>query len=85
MRPLNFADSWTATSAHVYYTSQTSAGPALAVYDFSTRDTRIVSGLKDRPAELGGLGMSVSADERWLLYTRYQRLESDIMMIKRGR
>jgi hypothetical protein len=84
MVPLRYSDSWTATPRRVYYTSVSTHGPELSFYDFTTQSTGILRRLESSPADLGGLGMSVSADERWLLYTRSQRSESDIMMIQPG-
>jgi hypothetical protein len=39
------------------------------------------SNLPEVPAPLGGLGISVSKDEHWLLYTRSAQWQGDIIMI----
>ena len=80
MIPLRYDDSWTATPRGVYYTSSSALTPVVGFYDFTTHGTHVVRTLESSPEALGGLGMSVSADERWLLYTRSERSESDIMM-----
>ena len=51
-------------------------------YDFATHATQVVRTLEKPPDALGGLGIAVSADQRWLLYTRSDRSESDIMMLR---
>lgn len=79
MPPLQYWDAWTATPRGIYYTS--SGSPSISFYDFASHHTRVVRPLQGSPAALGGLGISVSKDERWLLYTRSVRSEADIMMI----
>ena len=81
MPPLQYWDAWTATPRGIYYTSWGSSSPSISFYDFADHRTRVVRALQGSPAALGGLGISVSKDERWLLYTRSVRSEADIMMI----
>ena len=85
MAPLHYSDSWTATPRGVYYTNSGTRAPEVSFYDFMTHGTHVVRTLDGAPADLGGLGMSVSPDERWLLYTRSERAEGDIMMVRPGR
>ena len=82
MAPLRYTDSWTATPRGVYYTSAGANSVLVRFYDFASRQTHVVRTLEGRPAALGGLGLSVSADEHWLLYTRSERSDADIMMIQ---
>jgi len=82
MAPLRFSDSWTATPRGIYYTSPSTRGPVVSFYDFTTHRAQMLRTLEGQPAALGGLGISVSADERWLLYTRPERSESDIMIMQ---
>ena len=85
MVPLRFSDSWTATPQGIYYTSEGGAGlPAVRFYDFASHQARVVRTLQGSPAALGGLGISVSNDEHWLLYTRSEPAEADIVMISGG-
>jgi len=81
MGPLRYSDSWTATPRGVYYTSSGARSATVGFYDFATRETRVVRTLDGLPLALGGLGIAVSADQRWLLYTRSERSEGDIMLI----
>ena len=82
MPPLQYWDAWTATPRGIYFTS--SGPPSISFYDFASHQTRMVRPLQGSLAALGGLGISVSKDERWLLYTRSVRSEADIMMITGG-
>jgi Tol biopolymer transport system component len=84
MPPLKTWDAWTATSRGIYYTSSGSGSPSVNFYDFASHHTRMVRLLQGSPAALGGLGISVSKDERWLLYTRSEHSEADIMRIPGG-
>ena len=80
MPPLDYSDSWTATPQGIYYTSSSARASTVSFYDFSTRSAHVVRTLEGSPAALGGLGISVSPDERWLLYTRSERSEGDIIL-----
>jgi hypothetical protein len=80
--PLQPWDAWTATLRGIYYTS--SGSPSISFYDYASHHARVVRPLQGSPAALGGLGISVSKDERWLLYTRAERSEADIMTIPGG-
>lgn len=82
MVSLRYSDSWTATPRGVYYTSSGARSAVVGFYDFGTRQAHVMRTLDGLPLALGGLGMAVSADQRWLLYTRSERSEGDIMMIE---
>jgi hypothetical protein len=81
MAPLHYSDSWTATTRGIYYTNTDAASTTVSFYDFDSHRTRAVRSLEGAPAALGGLGISVSEDERWLLYTRTERSDADIAMV----
>ena len=74
---LKYSDSWTAARRGVYYTES----GTVQFYDFASRQTHVVRQLQEVPAPLGGLGISVSKDEHWLLYTRNAQWQGDVMMI----
>ena len=82
MVPLRYSDSWTATPRGVYYTSSGARSAVVGFYDFGTHQAHSIRSLDGLPLALGGLGIAVSADQRWLLYTRSERSEGDIMMIE---
>jgi len=77
MPRLKYSDSWTATRRGIYYTQSATVG----FYDFAARHAHVIRDLQQVPAPLGGLGISVSKDEHWLLYTRNAQWQGDIMLI----
>ena len=79
MVPLSYSNSWTATPSGVYYTSGMHP-TTLSFYDFASHDTRLIRTLDGVPAALGGLGISISKDGHWFLYTRSGKSDADIMM-----
>jgi hypothetical protein len=91
MPHLKYSDSWTVTRRGVYYTQdrpmprRVSADgthtATVGFYDFASHHAHLVRELQEVPAPLGGLGISVSKDEHWLLYTRSAQWQGDIMMI----
>jgi Tol biopolymer transport system component/DNA-binding winged helix-turn-helix (wHTH) protein len=83
MAHLSYSDSWSATPQGIYYTTSSSTrGSVVSFYDFTTRSAHVVRTLEGPPLALGGLGISVSPDGRWLLYTRSERSEGDIMLMQ---
>jgi Tol biopolymer transport system component/DNA-binding winged helix-turn-helix (wHTH) protein len=82
MTRLSYSDSWTASARGIYYTqAATGSSSEVRFYDFASRRIHVVRGLSGAPEPLGGLGIAVSSDERWLLYTRSAGWEGDIMMM----
>jgi Tol biopolymer transport system component len=81
MPRLNYSDSWAAAPRGIYYARAESRSPSLHFYDFASQRTQLVRSLSGPPAPLGGLGIAVSKDERWLLYTRSVAWEGDIMVM----
>jgi Tol biopolymer transport system component len=77
MPQLAYSDDWFVVRAGVYYTR---AG-SVSFYDFASHQNRIVRSLPAAPAALGGLGMTVSPDGRWLVYTCSADWQGDIMML----
>jgi Tol biopolymer transport system component/DNA-binding winged helix-turn-helix (wHTH) protein len=77
MPPLRYSDDWFVARAGIYYTH----GGTVSSYDFVSHETKVVRSLTGAPAALGGLGMTVSPDGHWLVYTRSADWQGDIMMI----
>jgi len=80
MPRLKYSDSWAATRSGIYFTASGPHAPTVSFYDFASRHVRVVRELPEAPAALGGLGISISRDEHWLLYTRTTDWQGDIMM-----
>ncbi|HMH07420.1 MAG TPA: winged helix-turn-helix domain-containing protein [Terriglobales bacterium] len=83
MPKLAYTENWAATSRGIYYTDSTSNPPSINFYDFSSRAKKQVLSLPQEPTPGGGL--SVSPDGRWLLYTRTDNEQSDIMLAEHFR
>jgi Tol biopolymer transport system component len=81
MPSLEYTDAWAVAPRGVYYTSTIDGVVTLGFYDFQTRATRRIATLPKPPAPGGGLGLAVSRDGRWLLYTQAGEAQSDIMLM----
>jgi Tol biopolymer transport system component/DNA-binding winged helix-turn-helix (wHTH) protein len=77
---IGYSEAWAVTEAGVYYTAGEQRSAVLFFHDFATRTSRRVAVLPKTPTPGGGLGISVSRDGRWLLYTQMGEAESDIML-----
>jgi Tol biopolymer transport system component/DNA-binding winged helix-turn-helix (wHTH) protein len=80
---LTYTDSWTATDRGLYFTESKDPRTIL-FYDFSTQQIRPIAHLPRAPAAFGGLGLAVSPDDRYLLYSVSDPQESDIMLLTMG-
>jgi Tol biopolymer transport system component len=76
---IGYNEAWAVTPAGVYFTGQDRGVPTLFFHAFATPGTRRIASLPKTPEPGGGLGISVSADGRWLLYSQAGEAESDIM------
>jgi Tol biopolymer transport system component len=79
---ISYLDAWTVTSRGVYFTAPQRGATTVFLYDFATRVITAISALAKPPTPGGGLGISVSADDRWLLYTQNGDAQSDIMLVE---
>jgi hypothetical protein len=80
MPPLGYADSWTAARDGIYFV-RAATRATVRFYEFASRRIHVVRSLTGPPAPLGGLGIAVSEDQRWLLYTRSVAWEGDVMVM----
>jgi Tol biopolymer transport system component/DNA-binding winged helix-turn-helix (wHTH) protein len=81
MPRVRYDDSWFATPEAVYYTDSSSQPVTLNIYDFASRTTRRLMTLKQTPIP-SGIGITVSPDGRWLLFSQIDDEQSDIMMAR---
>ncbi len=81
MPRLRYDDGWVASSTGIYFITSATGRAALHVYDFATRTTRRLGWIARTPMPLGGLGLSVSPDERWLLLGLVDEAQSDLMWV----
>jgi Tol biopolymer transport system component/DNA-binding winged helix-turn-helix (wHTH) protein len=80
---LTYNDSWTATDQGLYFT-QSKDPRTILFYDFANGQVRAVAQLPRAPADFGGLGLAISPDDRFLLYSVPDPPESDIMLLTFG-
>ena len=85
MPSVSYSESWTAAAKGIYYTDSRSGATSLMFYDFGRKTTNEVSKLPQMPTSAGGLGMSVSPDGRWLVYTQTDSQDSDLMLVENFR
>jgi Tol biopolymer transport system component len=78
---IGYSEAWVATPAGVYFTSSQPGPPALQFYSFADRTVTQRALLPKTPVPGGGLGISVSRDDHWLLYTQAGEAASDIMLM----
>jgi hypothetical protein len=81
MPHLKYSDSWIANRRGVYYIQSGTHTATVGFYDFASHHAHVLRDLQEVPAPLGGLGISVSKDEHWLLYTRSAQWQGDVIMI----
>jgi dipeptidyl aminopeptidase/acylaminoacyl peptidase len=81
MPELSFDDSWFVARDGIYFTLANPDPRIVRFFDFATRTVSEVAQLARAPAAAGGLGLSVSSDGRWLLYTQTEEQEGDIMIL----
>ena len=83
MPVLSYNDSWTVTSTGIYFTLASEDPRTIRFYGFATKTHEPIAQLPRPPAPAGGLGLSVSSDQRWLLYPQIEERQSDIMLLTR--
>lgn len=71
---------WTLTQEGIYFVERTTT-PRLALYRFSTQRIEHVVALSQAPMP-NQLGLTVSPDGHWLLYTQLDQTESDLMVVE---
>jgi len=80
MPRLGYPEVWVAANGGIYYT-QSETGPiTVRFYDFATRQSRALMGLKQTPTPAGA-GLEVSADGHWLLYSQLESKQSEIVLV----
>jgi Tol biopolymer transport system component len=73
---------WTVVDEGVYFVNATEpSSPAIEFFDFATSQVRPIATL-EKPTIVG---LAVSPDGRWILYTQIDRRDSDIMLVENFR
>jgi Tol biopolymer transport system component/predicted Ser/Thr protein kinase len=78
--------SWAVAPRGIYffsYLTPSSRSPyALNFFDFATRKIRRIANLDGHRPDFQVGGLSVSPDERWVIYTQRDRLEYDLLLVE---
>jgi hypothetical protein len=78
---LGYGEAWAVGPEGIHYTTTTDGVTTVDFYDFAKQSTRRIAPLSRPPTPGGGLGLAVSRDGRWLLYTQAGEAQSDIMLM----
>lgn len=81
MPTLSYADAWVATAGRVYFTTRMQDAVRIRSCNRASGMVEDLMTLPHSPAPLGGLGMSVAPDGKWLVYTRTTDAQADIMLV----
>lgn len=77
-----YMPSWDISKSGLYFVNWTSTPTTIDVFEFANQEVRTALTLGPTRHEAG---LSVSPDERWIVYTRIEYLNSDIRMIENFR
>ena len=74
---------WEITEEGIYFLNQDARpAPAIEFFRFATRRVERVATLAEDTRFTGFREISVSADGRWVLYSREDNVQSDIMLVE---
>ena len=74
---------WTPTDKGIYFFNrEAEPGPTIELFDFASEEVSHVAVLEHPPLNNW---LSVSPDEKWILYVRSEQAESDIMLVENFR
>ncbi len=74
---------WTPTDKGIYFSNrEAEPGPTIELFDFASEEVSHVAVLEHPPLNNW---LSVSPDEKWILYVRSEQTESDIMLVENFR
>jgi len=80
MPRLGYPEVWAASAAGIYYTDSWRVKQiTVKFYDFAARTSRTLMSLKQTPTP-AGVGLDVSADGHWLLYSQLESRQSEIVL-----
>ncbi|MHC4540085.1 MAG: protein kinase domain-containing protein [Planctomycetota bacterium] len=81
VKPADFGQ-WTVVDEGIYFVNATEpSSPIIEFFDFATNQVRSIATL-EKPTIVG---LAVSPDGRWILYTQIDRADSDIMLVENFR
>ena len=72
------------TSAGIYWVDVSTTPAQVKFFDFATEKSKNITHL-DRGPRMPPQGFDMSPDEKWILYTRVDELDSDIILVENFR
>ncbi|MGI8961312.1 MAG: TolB family protein [Bryobacteraceae bacterium] len=78
---------WTLTDGGIYFgVVNSSIGPVIKFYSFATHQVAIIKEFsKGTKFPMAAVGLSVSPDGQWIVYSQYDRASSDLMLMENFR
>lgn len=75
-------DGWAVTSKEIFFIDQATGGQPASIraYDLSSKNVRSILKLTELFADRNDIGLSVSPDARWILYSQLDRSGSNIVV-----
>jgi hypothetical protein len=82
--PGPFASAFVPIRSGIYFVDTSNGSDHMEFYDFQSKSTRTVFSPERRVLPWVG-GLALSPDQKWLLYSQIDRVESDLEMIEHFR
>lgn len=78
---------WTLTGGGIYFgVVKSSIGPVIKFYSFATRQVAIIKEFSEGTKfPMAAVGLSVSPDGQWIVYSQYDQASSDLMLMENYR
>src|SRR4029077_4325891 len=76
---------WAVLEKGIAFLDGVAGSARINFFDFATRRTQEITTVEMGPKALAGEMFSVSPDGKWILYSRVEQFESDIMLVENFR
>ena len=75
---LSFVADFDVVADGIYFIQESDSGDTIRFYDFASGKTTIVLSIQGRR----GPGLSVSPDRHWLLFSKFNPVQGDLMLVE---
>ena len=76
---------WAVTARGIYFLTRRPPLYALEFFDFATRQTTQITTLEGPGGTFQISGLTISPDERWVLYAQRDKLDYDLILVENFR
>ncbi len=76
---------WAVLEKGIAFLDGVSGSTRVNFYDFATRRTQEITTVEMGPKAIAGEMFSISPDAKWILYSRTEQIDSDIMLVENFR